>query len=173
MKLMDQLRTALRVRHYAIATEKSYCSWVRKFILFHKKRHPKDMGAPEVVQFLSHLVVNRNVAASTQNQALCAIVFLYKSVLEIEIGDFSDFSLAKRPKPLPTVLSKSEVQSLLSNMTGLHKTIAVLLYGAGLRQLEALRLRVGDVSFDRGEILVRQGKGSKDRISLFSRTSRV
>jgi site-specific recombinase XerD len=102
MKLMDQLRTALRVRHYAIATEKSYRSGVRKFILFHKKRHPKDMGAPEVVQFLSHLAVNRNVVASTQNQALCAIVFLYyKSVLEIEIGDFSDFSLAKRPNACP------------------------------------------------------------------------
>ncbi len=166
MKLFDQYRAALRIRHYALATERSYCSWLRKYILFHNKRHPKDMGAQEVVQFLTHLAVNRDVSASTQNQALCAIVFLYKHVLEIDIGEFNTFSLAKRPKRLPTVLSRAEVQSLLSNITGTQKTIALLLYGAGLRQMEALQLRVGDISFDRNELLIRHGKGGKDRVTV-------
>lgn len=166
MKLMDQLRTALRVRHYSIATERNYCIWVKRYIFFHNKRHPKELTSKDLIRFLSHLAVNRQVAASTQNQALCAIVFLYKHVLEIELGEFSDFSLAKRPKRLPTVLSRAEVHSLLSNISGTYRTIALLLYGAGLRQMEALRLRVGDISFDRGEILVRHGKGGKDRVTL-------
>lgn len=172
MKLMDQVRTAIRVRHYAIATERSYCSWIRKFILFHNKRHPRELTATDVMQFLSHLAVNRRVSATTQNQALCAIVFLYKQVLEIDIGEFSAFSLAKRPKRLPTVLSKPEVASLLSNISGQHKTMALLLYGAGMRQMEVLRLRVADVSFDRGEILVRHGKGGKDRVTLLPQGAR-
>jgi len=166
MKLMDQVRSQLRVRHYAYATEKSYCHWIKRFILFKNKAHPNTLDASDVADFLSHLAVKENVSASTQNQSLCAIIFLYRHVLGIEIGDVGTFSFARRPKRLPTVLSSSEVNAVISNMVGTYKTIVLLLYGAGLRQSEALRLRICDVCFDRHEITVRNAKGNKDRRSV-------
>lgn len=166
MRLMDQVRTQLRVRHYAYSTEKSYCHWIKRFILFHDKRHPKDMGSSEISSFLSYLAESENVSASTQNQALCGIIFLFRHVLKTEIGQLNDFMFAKKPQRLPTVLSRSEVKSVISNMSGRHKTIAMLLYGAGLRKMEALRIRIADVSLDRGELLIRNAKGGKDRITM-------
>jgi integron integrase len=162
-RLLDQLRHEVRIRHYAYRTEKTYVHWVRRFVLFHGQRHPKDMGGPEIKAFLTHLAVNGNVAASTQNQALCAIVFLYKHVLGIDLGEFSNFQYAKRPQTLPVVLTVSEVQRLLGEMTGTKRLLAELLYGTGMRLIEALRLRVKDVDFERKVITVRDAKGQKDR----------
>ena len=157
------VRAALRVEHYALKTEKAYWHWIRQFVLHHHGRHPSDMGGPEIHQFLSHLAINKQVAASTQNQALSAIAFLYRKVLQQEPGDFGDFPRARRPKRLPLVLSRREVQALLSCMDGPEGLVARLMYGTGMRVSEALRLRVQDLSFDRNEILVRAGKGNKDR----------
>ena len=162
-RLLDQVRHRCRVKHYSIRTESCYVDWIRRFILFHDKRHPADMGAPEVEAFLSHLAVNRNVAASTQNQALAAILFLYREVLEIELPWLEGVTRAKRPPRLPVVLSESEVQRLLAQLEGTPLLIASLLYGSGLRLMEALRLRVKDVDLERNEIIVRSGKGGKDR----------
>ena len=162
-RLLDQVRHRCRVKHYSIRTESCYVDWIRRFILFHDKRHPADMGAPEVEAFLSHLAVNRNVAASTQNQALAAILFLYREVLEIELPWLEGVTRAKRPPRLPVVLSESEVQRLLAQLEGTPLLIASLLYGSGLRLMEALRLRVKDVDLERKEIIVRSGKGGKDR----------
>ena len=165
-KLLDQLRDAIRARHYSIRTEKCYADWVRRFILFHNKRHPKEMGAPEVEAFLTHLAVGRRVAASTQNQALAAILFLYTHVLEIDLPWLTDVTRAKRPERRPVVLTRDEVNRILSRMTGVASLAARLLYGTGLRLMEGVRLRVKDVDFARGEILVRQGKGQKDRVTM-------
>ena len=162
-RLLDQVRHRCRVKHYSIRTESCYVDWIRRFILFHDKRHPADMGAPEVEAFLSHLAVNRNVAASTQNQALAAILFLYREVLEIELPWLEGVTRAKKPPRLPVVLSESEVQRLLAQLEGTPLLIASLLYGSGLRLMEALRLRVKDVDLERNEIVVRSGKGGKDR----------
>ena len=162
-RLLDRVRHRCRVKHYSIRTESCYVDWIRRFILFHDKRHPADMGAPEVEAFLSHLAVNRNVAASTQNQALAAILFLYREVLEIELPWLEGVTRAKRPPRLPVVLSESEVQRLLAQLEGTPLLIASLLYGSGLRLMEALRLRVKDVDLERNEIIVRSGKGGKDR----------
>ncbi|MFL0803836.1 MAG: phage integrase N-terminal SAM-like domain-containing protein [Agarilytica sp.] len=166
MKLLDQVRAQIRVRHYAYSTEKSYCHWIKKYILFNQKQHPKLLTPDHVAVFLTHLAVREKVSASTQNQALCALIFLYRHVLGIEIGDVGGFHFSRQPKRLPTGLSKTEVKSLISNMTGVYKTIATLLYGAGLRQNEALRLRVTDINFERHELIIRNGKGSKDRITM-------
>ncbi len=166
MKLLDQVRAQIRVRHYAYSTEKSYCHWIKKYILFNQKQHPKLLTPDHVAVFLTHLAVREKVSASTQNQALCALIFLYRHVLGIEIGDVGGFNFSRQPKRLPTVLSKTEVKSLISNMTGVYKTITTLLYGAGLRQNEALRLRVTDINFERHELIIRNGKGSKDRITM-------
>ncbi len=166
MKLLDNVRNELRVRHYSHATEKSYVQWIKRFIIFHGKQHPSNLGASDVATFLSHLAVKEKVAAATQNQALCGIIFLYRHVLGIDLGDIGGFNFAKVPKRLPTVLSKREMKTLLSNMKGIYKTIAILMYGAGLRQSEALKIRVCDVHFDRGELIVRSGKGDKDRITM-------
>ena len=132
-RLLEQLRGELRYRHYAYTTEKTYIQWVKQYIFYHNKRHPKEMGGEEIKAFLSHLAMNRNVAASTQNQALCPIVFLYKHVLEIDLGDFSDFQYAKRPKTLPVVLTVEEVQRLLEQMRGTKRLLADPLYGTGMR----------------------------------------
>ncbi|MFL0811432.1 MAG: integron integrase [Agarilytica sp.] len=166
MKLLDQVRQQIRVRHYAYSTEKSYCHWVKRFIIFHKKRHPKDLSADHISEFLTYLAVKEHVSASTQNQALCALIFLYRWVIGVEIGDVGGFNFAKRPKRLPTVLSKNEVRTLVSNLQGTYRCLAMLMYGSGLRQTEALRLRVADVDFDRNELVVRCGKGNKDRITM-------
>lgn len=168
-RLLDLVRERCRVKHYSIRTEKRYIDWIRRFILFHNKRHPQTMGAAEVEAFLSHLAVQLNVAASTQNQALAAIMFLYKEVLGIELPWLENVTRAKKPARLPVVLSESEVQRLLAQLDGVHHLVASLLYGSGLRLMEALRLRVKDVDFERLEVTVRDGKGGKDRRTLLPR----
>lgn len=163
-KLLDQLRHTIRVRNYSIRTEEAYVQWARRFILFHRKRHPAEMHDAEVVQFLTHLAVKRNVAANTQNQALNALVFLYKNVLDRPLGDISAATRAKKPKNLPVVLNRDEVKQLLIRLKGVHRMVGGLLYGSGLRLTECLRLRVKDVDFEYSCIHIHNGKGAKDRI---------
>ena len=165
-KLLERMRIHLRTRHYSIRTEEAYIDWARRFILFHGKRHPRDMGVAEVEAFLSHLAVERHVSASTQNQAKAALLYLYKQVLEIDLPWLNEVVQAKRPKRLPVVLTPTEVRELLLHMDGTTGLIAQLLYGTGMRLLEALRLRVKDVEFARREIVVREGKGNKDRVTV-------
>ncbi|WP_442799575.1 integron integrase [Polaromonas sp. CG_9.5] len=165
-KLLEQLRIHLRTRHYSIRTEQTYIDWARRFILFHGKRHPCDMGAAEVEAFLSYLAVERNVSASTQNQAKAALLYLYKQLLGIDLPWLDEVVQAKTPKRLPVVLTTREVRDLLMQLNGPMWLIASLLYGTGMRLLEALRLRVKDVEFERREIIIREGKGNKDRITV-------
>jgi integron integrase len=165
-KLLDQLREALRARHYSRRTEQTYCLWVKRFIFFHHVRHPADMAEPEINAFLTHLAIKKKVAASTQNQALSALLFLYRHVLGREIGDLGEVIRARKPKRLPVVMTREEVKEVLANMTGDKRLTAALLYGAGLRLMECLRLRVQDIDFARSEILVRDGKGAKDRLTM-------
>ena len=165
-KLLDRLRIHLRTRHYSIRTEEAYVDWARRFILFHDKRHPQDMGAAEVQAFLSHLAVDRQVSASTQNQAKAALLYLYKQVLQVDLPWLDEVVQAKRPRRLPVVLTPGEVRDLLLHVQGTAGLIAQLMYGTGLRLLEALRLRVKDVEFARREIIVREGKGNKDRVTV-------
>ncbi|MEM4204273.1 MAG: integron integrase [Candidatus Methanomethylicaceae archaeon] len=162
-KLLDQLRETLRLIHYSYRTEASYVEWVRRFILFHGKRHPAEMGAAKIQAFLLHLANDRNVSACTQNQALSAILFLYREVLRKEIEPVL-LSAAKRPERLPTVLSREEVLRLINQLSGTHKLMAQMLYGSGLRLMECVRLRIKDVDFEYKCITVRVGKGEKDRI---------
>jgi integron integrase len=165
-KLLDQMRQGLRTGHYSLRTERSYVDWARRYILFHQKRHPRTLAEAEVAQFLTHLAVDGKVAASTQNQALHAILFLYRQVLKKQLGQIENVARARRPQRLPTVLMPEEVQRVLSLMQGTHQLIARLLYGSGLRLLEGCRLRVKDVDFERNQILVRDGKGEKDRVTM-------
>ena len=165
-KLLDRLRAEIRVRHYSIRTEEAYVDWVRRFILFQDKRHPKDMGAEEVRDFLSHLATERNVSASTQNQAKSALLFLYREVLKIELPWLDEVVAAKVARRLPVVLTPTETRRLLNAMSGTMGLVASLLYGTGMRLLEGLRLRVKDVEFERREIIVREGKGNKDRVTV-------
>ena len=165
-KLIEQVVARLRVKHYSLRTEKVYVDWIKRYIWFHGKRHPQEMGAVEVEAFLSHLAVERSVAASTQNQAKSALLFLYKEVLQIELPWLDNITQAKAPKRLPVVMTEKEVQSVLARMDGSVWLIASLLYGSGLRIMECLRLRVKDVDFARCEILVREGKGFKDRVTI-------
>jgi integron integrase len=165
-KLLQRMRDHLRTRHYSIRTETAYLDWVRRFILFHNKHHPADMGANEVAAFLTHLAVDRQVSASTQNQAKSAILYLYKEVLQIQLPWLDEVVQAKAPKRLPVVLTPLEVRELLMHMQGTTGLIARLLYGTGMRLLEALRLRVKDVEFARREIVIREGKGNKDRVTV-------
>ena len=165
-KLLDRLREQVRVRHYSYRTEQTYVHWCRRYILHHGKRHPQDMGAAEVEAFLSHLATGRNVSASTQNQALAALLFLYRRVLGIELPWLDNITRAKRQRRRPVVLSRQEVARLLRNVRDTEGIVIRLLYGTGLRISEALGLRVMDVDFDRGEITVRNGKGGKDRIVM-------
>ncbi|MBC7348006.1 MAG: integron integrase [Clostridia bacterium] len=162
-KLVDHLRQALRLKHYSYRTEEAYVDWARRFILFHGKRHPAEMGAPEIQAFLAYLAQERNVSASTQNQALSAILFLYREVLHKEI-DPVVLPSAKRPERLPTVLTRDEVLRLINHLDGTHKLAAQLLYGSGLRLMECVRLRVKDIDFAYKTITVRDGKGEKDRV---------
>jgi len=174
-RLLDQVRQVLRVKHYALATEDCYVKWVTRFILFHHKRHPRDLGAAEVEQFLTHLAVQGQVSASTQHQALNALVFLYKHVLEIDLGRF-DAVRARRPKRLPVVLAPAEVAAVLQRVDGAEgafQLMARLLYGCGLRLLECCQLRVKDVDLRRGQIVVRAGKGNKDRVVMLPRSVRA
>jgi integron integrase len=167
-RLLDCLRDKIRLKHYSIRTEYAYTDWVRRFVLFHGKRHPRDLGAAEVEAFLTHLAVERRVSASTQNQAKSALLFLYKEVLGNELPWLDNVENAKRPQRLPVVLGRDEVASLLSRMTGGNGLIARLLYGSGLRLMEAVRLRVKDLDLNRLEIVVRDGKGGKDRVTMLS-----
>lgn len=165
-KLLDQVRDRLRVKHYSIRTETQYLQWIKRFILFHDKRHPREMGAVEVEAFLMHLAVAGRVAAATQNQALSALLFLYREVLNIDLPWLDKVVRAKQPQRLPVVLTRQEVTAILDRMTGVHGLMARLLYGTGMRLMECVRLRVKDVDFERAEIVVRDGKGAKDRITM-------
>lgn len=161
---LQQVREAIRVRHYSRRTEDAYLGWIRRYILFHDKRHPAEMGPAEVGQFLTHLAVAREVSSSTQNQALNALVFLYGKVLEAPLGEIGSVVRAKTSQRLPVVLTQSEVARLLAGLRGAQWLVACLLYGSGLRLLEAMRLRVKDLDFPRRAVLVRDGKGAKDRV---------
>ena len=171
-KLLDQLSDAIRLKHYSLRTEETYLDWVRRYIIFQNKRHPNDMGAPEIQAFLMHLAAERNLAASTQNQALSAILFLYREVLHKEVDPIL-LSSAKRPERLPTVLTHDEALRVINQLTGTHKLMAQLLYGSGLRLMECLRLRIKDIDFQYKTITVRDGKarpepaegGEKDRVT--------
>jgi integron integrase len=165
-RLLDQVREAVRVRHYSYRTEEQYVFWVRRYILFHGKRHPLDMGAGEVEAFLSSLAVHGNVAAATQNQALAALVFLYRHVLRQDLPWLNNVVRARKPRRLPLVLTRDETRALLAQLSGVYWLIGTLLYGGGLRLMECLRLRVQDLDFDRGQIMVRNGKGGKDRVTV-------
>src|SRR5216110_1043626 len=165
-KLLDQVRDVIRRKHYSIRTEQAYIDWIRRFILFHGKRHPAEMAEEEVAQFLTHLARDLNVAASTQNQALSALLFLYKEVLKQEIGWLDNVQRAKRPARLPVVLSPGEVRRIFAQMKGVEKLMASLLYGSGLRLMECVRLRVKDVDFAYAQITVRDAKGGKDRVTM-------
>jgi integron integrase len=165
-RLLDRVRAALRARHYSRRTEDAYAAWTRRYILFHGKRHPAEMGAAEVTQFLSWLAVESKVAASTQNQALSALLFLYRDVLELDLPWLDGVVRAKRPERLPVVLSREEVRGVLRQLDGMPRLMGYLLYGAGLRVLECCRLRIQDVDLDANQIVVRGGKGDKDRVTM-------
>jgi integron integrase len=165
-RLLDQVRERIRVKHYSIRTETQYVNWIKRFILFHGKRHPREMGAAEVEVFLSQLATNGGVSASTQNQALAALLFLYREVLGVDLPWLDNVVRAKKPRRLPVVLSRSEVASVLGRMEGTYGMMARLLYGTGMRLMECARLRVKDVDFGRHEILIREGKGAKDRVTM-------
>jgi integron integrase len=165
-KLLDQVREAIRMRHYSIRTEEAYVGWIKRFIFFHGKRHPLEMGQQEITRFLSALAVKEHVSASTQNQALCALLFLYREVLARDIGWLDDVVRARRPRRLPVVLTRQEVRMLLGGLQDSNWIMATLLYGAGLRLLECLRLRVKDIGFETNQIVVREGKGNQDRLTM-------
>jgi len=177
-KLLDQactelcrsVRDAIRLKHYSIRTEEAYVGWITRFILFHDKRHPNEMGRTEIEAFLTHLAVEQNVAASTQNQALSALLFLYREVLHQDLDGPIDALRASKPKRLPTVLTKDEVHRVLSHLPGTHQLMARLLYSSGLRLMECLRLRVKDLDFGQRAIIVRDGKGEQDRVRVSGRT---
>lgn len=165
-KLLDQVRQAILTRHYSERTEKAYVHWIKRFIFFHNKRHPMEMAEPEIGQFLSSLATNGHVSASTQNQAFNALLFLYKEVLGKKIGLIGGVVRAKRPVRLPVVLTKDEVRKVIDHMNGVPRLMAMLLYGGGLRLMECCQLRVKDIDFSRDEIVVRAGKGDKDRHTM-------
>ena len=166
MRLLDRVKQATRVRHYSLRTEQVYVSWIKKFIRFHNNRHPCEMGELEITRFLTYLATERNVSASTQNQALSAILFLYREVLKEHIPWLDDVVRAKKPKRLPVVLSKNVIIDLLNELTSTNKLVAYLLYGSGLRLMEGLRLRVKDIDFDYHQLIVRSGKGDQDRVTV-------
>lgn len=165
-KLLDELRQALRSRHYSRCTEQTYCQWVKRFVRFNNLRHPSEMAEMEINAFLTHLALKEKVSASTQNQALSALLFLYRRVIGREVRDLGEVIRARKPKRLPVVMTREEVKSVLANLNGDKWLMASLMYGAGLRLMECLRLRVQDIDFSRNEILVRDGKGDKDRITM-------
>ena len=164
-KLMEKIRKAISVRHYSLRTEQAYLHWAKRFIYYNDMKSPEEMGAPELKSFLEHLAKERGVAASTQNQALNALVFLFEQVMGRELGDIGVFTRAKRPRKLPVVLARDETSALLAHLKGRNAIITGLLYGSGLRIMECLRLRIKDIDFEQGQIMVREGKGAKDRIT--------
>src|SRR5437773_5502938 len=169
-KLLERVRDVIRVKHYSWRTERTYCDWIERFIRFHRMRHPSEMGAAEVSEFLTHLARDGNVSASTQNQALSALLFLYKQVLKEEIGWLEDVERAKKPARLPVVLTPDEVHKVFAHLHGTPRLMAGLLYGSGLRLMECVRLRVKDVDFGYARITVRDGKGAKDRLTYVLRS---
>ena len=169
-KLLDMVTQVIRTKHFSIRTEEAYTGWIKRYILFHNKRHPRDMGENEVSSFLSSLATQNKVSPSTQNQALSAIVFLYKNVIKKDLGMFTNIEKAKRPKRLPIVFSKMEAQKILSKLHEEKWIMVSLLYGAGLRLMDCLRLRVKDIDFDYKQITVRNGKGNKDRVTILPET---
>jgi integrase len=173
-KLLEQVRDAIRAKHYSIRTEEAYVQWIRRFILFHDKRHPQELGAVEVQQFLTDLAVTHHVAAATQNQAGSALVFLYKAVLQQDMGWIEDVVRAKKPKKLPVVLTRDEVKAVFQHLSGPTWRMASLLYGAGLRLLECLRLRVKDVDFASHQIIVKwQGRARPDHHAAWQRARTI
>jgi integrase len=166
IRLLDQLREQIRYLHYSLRTEEAYVYWVKKFVHFHGLKHPRDMGQVEVETFLTYLAVQRKVSVSTHRQALSALLFLYQKVLGIELPWMEDLARPVPKKRIPVVLTRTEVQAVLGKMEGQHKVLAALLYGCGMRLLEGLRLRVKDVDFERNAIIVRDGKGGKDRVVM-------
>nr|VFK30699.1 MAG: integron integrase [Candidatus Kentron sp. MB]VFK34258.1 MAG: integron integrase [Candidatus Kentron sp. MB]VFK76618.1 MAG: integron integrase [Candidatus Kentron sp. MB] len=172
-KLLDQMREALRSRHYSRRTEQTYCQWVKRYIFFHKVRHPAEMAEPEINAFLTHLAVKEKVSASTQNQALSALLFLYRHVLGREVGDLGEVIRARKPTRLPVVMARDEVKAVLANLSGDKRLMASLMYGAGLRLMECLQLRVQDIDFSRNEIIVRDGKGAKNRVTMLPASLKV
>jgi integrase len=169
-RLVDVVRERIRYRHYSYRTEQPYVEWVRRFVRFHDRRHPRDMGAPEIEAFLNHLANDRDVAASMHNQALSALLFLYGEVLGVELPWLAEIERPKRARRLPVVLTREEVGHVLALLDGVSGLMARLLYGTGMRLKECVRLRVKDLDLARGEILVRQGKGGKDRVTMVPRT---
>jgi len=165
-KLLEQVRDIIRRKHYSIRTEQAYIDWIKRFIIYHNKRHPAELAEEEVARFLTHLARDRDVAPSTQNQALSALLFLYKEVLKCEIGWLEKVERAKKPPKLPVVLSRTEVKRIFAHLHGVPKLMAGLLYGSGLRLMECVRLRVKDVDFELAQITVRDAKGGKDRITM-------
>jgi integron integrase len=165
-KLLDQVRDVIRRKHYSIRTEQAYVDWIKRFIIYHGKRHPGEMAEEEVAEFLTHLARDLNVAASTQNQALSALLFLYKEVLKHEIGWLQKVERAKKPPKLPVVLSRAEVKQIFGHLHSVPKLMAGLLYGSGLRLMECVRLRIKDIDFELAQIAVRDAKGGKDRITM-------
>jgi integron integrase len=165
-KLLDQVRSTLRLKHYSLRTERAYLDWIRRFILFHGKRHPREMGEGEIAAFLTHLASERNVAAATQNQAFSAILFLYRDVLAMELGFISGIERPTRAPRVPVVFTKEEARSVLAHLKGDYRLMGELLYGAGLRLMECVRLRVKDVDFSYRQIVVRDGKGKRDRVTI-------
>ena len=165
-RLLDRVRDAIRARHYSRRTEKAYVGWIKRYIFFHAKRHPVDMGAPEVARFLTSLAIDGRVAASTQNQALNALLFLYRVVLEVDLPWLNEVVRARRPESLPTVLTRDEVRRVLEHLEGTPRLMVLLLYGAGLRLLECAQLRIKDVDFAANQLVVRSGKGAKDRVTM-------
>jgi integron integrase len=170
-KLLDQVRDTIRRKHYSLRTEETYVDWIKRYIFFHKKRHPEEMGGHEMEQFLNHLAVEKHVAASTQNQALSALVFLYREVLRKDFEWMDNLERAKKPARLPVVLTESEARHTLAHLDGRNWLMASLLYGAGLRLMECVRLRVKDVDFGYRQITVRDGKGNKDRVTMLPESS--
>jgi len=168
LPFLERVRAAIKCRHYSIRTEQAYIAWVKRFILFHGKRHPKEMGEPEVSEFLTFLANEQNVAANTQNQALCALVFTYKSVLKRPLEDIQGAVRAKKPSRLPVVFTQDEVRRVINQLEGVYWLLGCILYGSGLRLLECLRLRVLDLDFDRCAVIVRNGKGGKDRVATLA-----
>lgn len=166
VRLLEKVRECIRARHYSIRTEDSYVDWVRRYVRYHGRRHPRELGAVHVGAFLSSLANDRKVSASTQNQALAALLFLYKQVLGVDLPWLEGVTRAKKPKRLPTVLTRGEAHALLGQMEGVHALMAKLMYGNGLRLAECLQLRVKDIELERREVMVREGKGPKDRITM-------
>lgn len=166
IKLLDQIKVKIRTNHLSIRTEQAYVSWIKRFILFHNKRHPTEMGEKEIEDFLTHLVIANNVSASTQNQALNAILFMYKEIFDRQINKLKGFKRSTKKIKIPAVLSQSEIHEFFNNISGNYKVMAGLMYGSGLRLMESVRLRVKDIDFNYNQIIVKNGKGNKDRITL-------